>query len=356
MEMMNTKKIVGVSVISFLVFATLSPLFIQKVHATAMAQTYIRLDRVKASTATTGLVCATTSAVNGTEAKVAVTFPTGFTLGAFGTFAVATTNIPNGATVWPGITAPAGAGDIVGQTVTFASSDLAINTQYCFRWTNSAAVTTGTAGNDKTGTVITQTGAAATIDSGNYAVSVISNDQIGVTATVPLTYSMILDNTGISLGNLSTTTTSSAGNNVTIATNAGAGWIAWVSGTNGTTSNGALHSTVANADISAPGSSSDNTPTDLASTTGYVLDVDVTDSATAGTGTVSQAANFGAEFNGTNTTSGGSITTLLQPIAAANGVTDGDILSLKVRAKISALQPAASDYADTLTVVSTGRF
>lgn len=355
---MFKEKIIRISVLIFFVSVLVLPIFsLQKdVQATAMAQTYMRLDRVKASTPTTGLICATTSSVNGTEAKVAVTFPTGFTLGAFGTFAVATSNLPNGATIWPGITAPAGAGDIVGQTVTFASTDLAINTQYCFRWTSTTAISTGTAGNDKPGIVTTQTSAPATIDSGNYAVSVITNDQIGVTATVPLTYSMTLDTTTIALGTLSTTTTSSTGNNVTIATNAAAGWIAWVSGTNGTTSLGALHSTVANSDISAPGASSDNTPTDLASTPGYVLDVDVTDSGTAGTGTVSQASNFGAEFNGTNTTSGGSITTLLQPIAAANGVTDGDILSLKVRAKITALQAAASDYADTLTVVSTGRF
>ena len=151
-------------------------------------------------------------------------------------------------------------------------------------------------------------------------------------------------------------TPSSTARTATIATNAASGWITWVQGTNGNTSNGALSSTSTGATIPAPGSSTDNTPTDLASATGYVLDVDITTDATNGSGTVTQASNFGAEFNGTNATSGGSVSTLLQPIAAANGTTDGDVLTLTARAKITATQAAATDYADTLTVVAAGRF
>jgi hypothetical protein len=75
-----------------------------------------------------------------------------------------------------------------------------------------------------------------------------------------------------------------------------------------------------------------------------------------GTGTVSQAAGYGAEYNGTNSTSGGALSTTFQPIAAANGTTDGDVLTLIERAKITAVQAAATDYTDTLTVVAAGRF
>jgi hypothetical protein len=84
--------------------------------------------------------------------------------------------------------------------------------------------------------------------------------------------------------------------------------------------------------------------------------VNVTTDSGTGTGTVSQASNFGAEYNGTNTTSGGTLSTTFQPIAAANGTTDGDVLTLIERAKISAVQAAATDYTDTLTVVAAGRF
>ncbi len=326
------------------------------VEAGTLSPIYIRLDRVKASTATTGLVCATTpSADNGTEASVKVTFPTGFTVSTTtSNWTVATTSIPSGATAWPGIgTATAASG----QDVTFPSNALGTSTLYCFRWTNSAALSNSSAGDSKSGVITTQTSAPATIDSGNYAVSVISDDQISVTATVPLIFTLALSGNTMPLGTLSTSTvTSSTARTLTIGTNGIAGWIAWIQGTNGTSTIGALHSTIANADINAPGSCADNTPSDLASTTGYVVDVDITTDSSNGTGTVSQASNFGAEYNGTNTTSGGSPCTAMQPIAASNGTTDGDVLTLTARAKVTAYQAAASDYADTLTVVATGRF
>lgn len=324
-----------------------------RAQAGSFTSTMLRLDRMKASTATTGLVCATTSADATTEADVQVTYPVGFVLGAFGTFTVATTNIPSGATAWPGI---ATATNVTGQIVTFPSGALAASTQYCFRWIDPAAVTTGTAGNDKIGTVITRTSGAVPIDTGTYAVAVISDDQMSVTASVALTFSFALSGNTMPLGTLSTgTTTSSTSRTATIGTNAAAGWISWVNGSGGNTANGALTSISTGATIPAPGSSTDNTPTDLAGTTGYVLDVDITTDG-GGSGTVTQAANFGAEFAGANTTSGGSVSTLLQPIAASSGTTDGDVLTLTARAKITATQAAASDYADTLTVVAAGRF
>lgn len=340
----------------YLIFGYFFPLLRpSSVGAGTFSSTYIRLDRVKAATATTGLVCATTpSSDNGTENDVQVVFPASFTVSTTtGNWTVATTNLPSGATAWPGIGTATAASS---QTVTFPSSNLSTSTLYCFRWTNTAALTNSSAGNDKTGTVTTRTSSPATIDTGNYALSIISEDQISVTATVPLIFSMALSGTTMPLSTLSTSsTTSSTSRTTTFATNAAAGWIAWINGTNGNSSLGALHSTTAGVDITAPGSSTDNTPTDLASNTGYVIDADITTDG-AGTGTVSQAANFGAEFNGTNSTSGGSVSTLLQPYAASNGTTDGDVITLTARAKITATQAAASDYSDTLTVVAAGRF
>ncbi len=341
----------GYSIVSifFLLAVLVLPLFFaQTVQAGNFQQVYVRPDRLKASTATTGLVCAEPQTA-ATEVDVQVVFPTGFTVSTTtGDWTVTTTNLPSGATIWPGIgTATAASG----QTVTFPSTDLVVGTLYCFNWSSSAALTTSTAGNDKTGTITTRTSGPATIDSSGYALSIVSDDQIVVTATVPATFSFALSgNTDTFSGNLSTTTASTSGRTVTISTNAAAGWVAWVK-----SANAALNSAGTGASIATAGSV-DNSPTDLASTTGYVLDVDITTDSGTGTGTVTQASNYGAEYAGSNSTSGGTLSTTFQPIAASSGTTDGDVLTLIERAKITAVQAAATDYTDTLTIVAAGRF
>lgn len=318
------------------------------VKAGNFEQVYIRLDRLEASTATGGTVCAQADTV-GTEVDVQVVFPTGFTVNSTASnWTVTTTSLPSGATAWPGINT---ASAVSGQTVTFPSTDLTVSTLYCFNFSGTSTLTTGTAGNDRTGTVTTRATGPTTIDSSSYALSIVSDDQIVVTATVPATFSFALSgNTDTFTGNLSTTTTSTSGRTVTIATNAASGWVAWVR-----SANAALNSASTGASIATAGSV-DNSPTDLASSTGYVLDVNITTDSGTGTGTVSQASNYGAEYNGTNTTSGGTLSTSFQPIAASNGTTDGDVLTLIERAKITAVQAAATDYTDTLTVVAAGRF
>ena len=304
---------------------------------------------MKASTATTGLVCVTTpSSDNGTEADVQVTFPTGFTVsGTASNWTVATTNLPSGATAWPGINT---ASSVSSQTVTFPSTNLSTSTLYCFRWTGGTTLTNSSAGSDKTGSITTRTSGPATIDSGNYATAVISDDQIAVTATVSTTFSFALSGNSESIGTLSTSSvTSASGVTATITTNASAGWIAWLK-----SANAALSSSASGGSIATPGSI-DNAPSSLAGQSGYVVDVDITTDATGG-GTVSQASDFGAEYAGANTNEGGDLSTTLQPIAANNGTANGDILTLIARAKASGNTPAASDYADTLTVVAAGRF
>ena len=342
--------------IAFL-FAALS-ITTESVQAATLPIAYVRLDRVKASTATTGLVCAKTpsSMTAGTEATVKVTFPTGFTVSSTaGNWTVSTTDIPSGTSAWPGITT---ASSVSGQDVTFPSSDLTTtDTTYCFRWTGGTTLTNSTAGNDKSGVITTQATGPVAIDTANYAVSVIAEDQISVTATVPLIYSMALSGTSMPLGTLSTSSvTSSTARTLTIATNAAQGWIAWIKGANGSSTIGQLTSTVTSASIVAPSTCADNTPSSLAAQAGYVVDVDITTDSGTGTGTVTQASGFGAEYAGADSSSGGSPCTTLTPVGASSGTTDGDILTLTARAKVSAVQAAATDYADTLTVVSTGRF
>lgn len=357
--MQRKNHLTGLATLLVFVFSLVAPMvFVNKAEAANLQRTIVRFDRLAASTVTSGQVCAqpqTTSAVN---VDVQVTFPTGFTVSTTaGNWAATTANILSGSTAWPGITTATAT--VSSQTVTWTYSGnqtLTAGTLYCFIWTNTAALTTGTAGNDKVGSVTTRTTAAATIDSGSYATSIVSNDQIVVTATVPSTFTFTLPvNTDTFTTNLGTTTVSTNGRTATIATNAASGWVAWVK-----SANAALNSVSTGATIATAGSV-DNTPSDLASVTGYVLDVNYTDSAT-GTGTITQAANFGQEYAGGNNsdtvggTAGGALSTTFQPIAASSGTTDGDSLVLVERAKISAVQAAAADYTDTLTVVAAGRF
>jgi hypothetical protein len=340
----------------------LAPFFlIEKAEAVGFTQAYVRFDRMSSTTVTTGMICAKTSSTLSTYRKLEVTFPdensaTDFvvstTAANWQSSNLSTSNI-DGNTAWPDIanTTASISGNIVTWTHTADQTLNSANT-YCFRWTNTAALTTPTTAgaSDLVGTVRVLTSGGSELMNSKYSTAVIANDQIVVSATVPPIFSFALSGNTDSIGTLSTTTASSAGKTVTIATNAAAGWIAWVKSATAT-----LSSVSTGASIATAGTV-DDTPSDLASVTGYVLDTNITTDSATGTGTVSQAAGYGAEYNGTNSTSGGALSTTFQPIAAANGTTDGDVLTLIERAKITAVQAAATDYTDTLTVVAAGRF
>jgi hypothetical protein len=338
-----TKRIAVLEIFSLFLLVLLPLLTANQAEAASHQQTWVRLDRMAASATTGGMVCVKTAVADVTESNVAVTFPTGFGVNATASnWTTTTTNLPVGATAWLGIGT---ATNVTGQVVTFPSSNLTANTLYCFNFASASTLTNhATPAANYTGTV------ASGGNSSSYATAIISNDQIVVTATVPATFSFALSANADSLGTLSTTTVSSTGVTATIGTNAASGWVAWVK-----SANAALNSAGTGASIPTAGSV-DNSPTDLTSVTGYVLDVNITTDSATGTGTVSQAADYGAEYNGTNTTSGGTLSTTFQPIAASSGTTDGDVLTLIERAKISAVQAAATDYTDTLTIVAAGRF
>lgn len=354
------QKAAALEVFSLLLVIALPILLSNRAEAAGFSQVYVRLDRLKSSTATGGLVCAD-PVTSATEVDVQVTFPTGFTVNSTATnWDVNTTDIPSGTTAWPGIGTEATA--VSGQTVTFSSTDLTHTGAviYCFNFVATSTLTThATPANNYTGTITTRASGPTNIDSSSYALSIISDDQVVITASVPATFSVAftdgadpdgLANTDSFTTNLSTTTASTYGMTVTIGTNAASGWVAWVK-----SANAALNSASTGASIPTAGTV-DNDDTDLTSTTGYVLDVDITTDSGTGTGTVTQASGYGLEYAGADTTSGGTLSTTFQPIAASNGTTDGDVLTLIERARISAVQAAATDYTDTLTIVAAGRF
>ena len=334
--------------LSAAVMLTLSialPLFSSNpAHAADLSGTLVRFDRMQTSTATTGTVCAKPTTA-GTEASVVVTFPTSYTLGTAANFTVSTTNLawPSGGTAWLGIGT---ATNVTGQAVTFPSTDLVVGTLYCFNWANSAAVTiksSATANNS--GTVTTQTSAPATIDSSGFTTASISGDQIAVSASVSSTFSFALSGTSDNLGGLTTGSVSSSPTprTATVSTNAKNGWNVWAKD-----ANTGLTSTTASATIASttPGSNS----TLAAGTPGYNMGVTFTQAGGSGTITVA------APFVGTATGQGGGLDTTLRSIASSGGTADTAVLTLKNNAAIGNTTAAASDYADTITVVGAGLF
>lgn len=325
--------------------AIVTPLFIsQLTHAASLQQVFVRFDRMKISTATTGTVCAK-PASTATEANVKVTFPTGYTLGSDTDFTVDTTNTawPSGGTAWTSINTATG---VSGQDVTFPSGDLTPGTLYCFNWTSTAAVTTkSSATNSNLGSVTTQTSAPADIDTAQYTTATITDDQIVVTATVPSTFSFALSGNTDALGTLGTGAVSSSPTprTATVNTNAKNGWMVWAKDANTGLTSASASKTIAS---TTPGTNS----TLSAGTEGY--NTGVTNSQVGGSGTITVAA----PFVGNATGKGGGLDTSLRSLASSNGTADTAVLTLTNNVAISPTTAAATDYTDTITVIGAGLF
>ncbi len=325
--------------------------FATPASAASLSNTYIRLDRIAASTATSVRVVFKTSAVNGTEAKVVVDFDTGssFTVNTTQTITTAACASETGFTALPTGTTLAATGDNSAKSVTVtAVSDLAVSTTYCFDLTSTTAVTTPTAG-IYTGNVATQTAGSAAIDNIDVAERIIANDQIVVNASVPPSFTFALSgNTDTIPAINSGTISSSTGRTVTITTNASKGWIAWVRSLNGGLTSASASKTILTTQVGSAAH------TLSASAEDYALDVDLTTDA-AGGGTVT----IDSFYNGASTSAGGGIdNTKLRPIASSNGTAggSGDVLTLIERASAAVDTPAANDYTDTLTVIGAGSY
>lgn len=344
-------KIVALLAIFTLLFQFLFP-FLQPAQAASLTDSYIRLDRMRVSTSNINtLVVFTVPAGNSaTEDRVTVTFPssTYITVGASPT--VSATGCPAGTTALPGTLSAASSGQAV--TVT-GVTNLSASTAYCFFISTGISSTATPIPNSPVSagvtTIETKSDATTVVDSTSVGLKTVSDDRVVVNATVPPYLQLTLSGNSDSLALDQTAIASSATpRTVSISTNGSKGWLAWVKSTNA-----GLLSAAASKTITSAGTVN-GTPTTLsAGSEDFVLDTDLTtDSATAGTGTVSLAG----EYNGSGSNQGGTLTTGYNLIATANGPSDGDVLTLNFRSTISALTPAANDYTDTLFIVGAGNF
>jgi hypothetical protein len=344
-----------------------APVFIGVAHAAPPPQlvsAFVRLDRHKALTATGGTICAKTNTLAqtpllGSENDFQITFPTqgtgtDFVVNATATnWTVTTTNLPAGATAWPGIgTATA----VSGKTVTFPSTALSASTLYCFNFVGTSTLTNGSSGNSLTGTIHTRTsgGSPAIINETNYATAIIADDQIVVSAVVPPNFIFSLGgNTDAFTSNLDPLNIiSTTGVTFSVITNAKSGWIGWVKD-----SQQGLTSATAGYTIPTAGSVDGATTTLVANgaTEGYVLDADIITDAVGGC-----TVGIDPEYDGPATSDGGTLSANFQPVAACTGIppatSNGDTVKLIERATIAGGTPAGSDYTDIITVVAAGNF
>lgn len=326
-------------------------LLMQQASAASLTNTYVRLDRMKAATATTvRLVFRVPTGNTGTEENLKITVDDSFTVATSGqTGATAACVSETGATALPGTLVFGGnnTGGQKGLTVS-GITNLSATTTYCVDFTKVDALTNPSAGLT-TATVATFTSGAALIDSTGVALRVITDDQVVVSAVVGSTFNFVLDaNTTSFTANLdSGAVRSTTGRTVTITTNATNGWITWIKDANQGLTSAAASKTIATS------GTVDGSPTTLsAGTEGYVLDIDLTADA-AGGGTVTLAG----EYNG-GANAGGTLSGTYQPGASSNGTAggSGDVLTFVGKAAIAGDTPAANDYTDTWTIIGAGTF
>jgi hypothetical protein len=173
------------SALKFPLFAAIlfsGTFFIQPVFAGDFGQVFIRLDRTQVSQPTGGLICATAETA-GVESKVEVAFPNGFSVNSgSANWTVGTSDIPNNATAWPGIST---ASAISSQTVTFPSSDLNTGILYCFTFSENNTLTNNSSATaNNLATITTRNAANGIIDQKGISLPNLISDHVTVSARV----------------------------------------------------------------------------------------------------------------------------------------------------------------------------
>jgi hypothetical protein len=272
-----------------------------------------------------------------------------------GLWTVNTSNLDTGQTAWPGIGVASTA--VAGKVVTFASTALSVSTLYCFNFGDAThlPLTTSSAGAAETtqGNIATYTSGAALINQTTYSESIITNDQVVVSAIVPPSFSFALSgNTDAFTTNLTpATVVSTTGRTITIITNAASGWIVWAEDANSSGGKGALNSATAGHKIAAINGNAPGTASATLTTTNENYGLGVTIN-TNSSGTLA----LNAAYDGTSTKAGTLDPVAYYPIASATSPANGDVINLNERANSIATTPEASDYTDTITYTGAGEF
>ena len=347
----KTKKITLAAAALLLLAPSLLVLVPGRSNAATLTTTYVRLNRVKAATATSFRLVF--KAASSQTANVTIDFNgtdtgtsqwTNATPGGVvnATQTVSTSQcVTDGFTALPGSITAAGSGAVV--TISSVGATTSGQT-YCVDLTSSSAVTNPIAGEYHPTVAIGS-------DSTTIAVRTVAEDSIVVTATVPPSFNFQFNNTTTdAFGNLVTAGSSTTGKTITLTTNAASGWVVWAKSTQGATK-GSLHSTIASKFITSASSLGSASHALGSNVEDYGLATTInTDASGGGTVTVDPA------YDGSSTKLGVLDSQNFRPIASADGTTTGDIINVLERASITGATPAANDYTDTITFIGAGNF
>lgn len=326
-------------------------------EAAQLNQAGIRLGRLGIS-ATTGNDVLVTFKLNTTPTSVSrirIAFPVGFTI-TNGTPTVSTSGFPQTPT---GITAPPGTltatasstnRDIIVSGLTSAS--LNSTTLYGF------IIPAGTVQNPATAgmyspMVESQNSDGSTIDSSLTPVYITgaspNADQVTVTASVAPNFSFSLSANSDTVPQADPTTTqTSTGVNMFVATNSPLGYTAYVK-----SANAALTSATSPGTPISTGTFDGTADTHSPGTTNYTFVPTTGAACSSCTGTLTYNGEYliadgtrGGAFNGTNFAS----------FVSRNGYTSLDTINLKERVTVANTVGYANDYTDTLTIVAAGNY
>ena len=360
----KSKKIISLVVIFMVLFFTFYPaLQTQAAALTAVSDT---MSRMKDTTLSDHTIKFTTSAGRSAIGDtITITFPTGFTIGsvAFGDI-----DLSNGATTGyeteQTLAAAAGLGvwgaSFTGQVLTLthptdATGHIAATNKVVVEIGDNA---TGGAGNNQiTNQTVAQNNTDSTIeiagnnsfDTGSFAVEIVANDQVTVSASVDPSITFSLSANATDFGVLAPAVVDTATTNITltIGTNAANGYKIYANDAgNGT--NPGLARTVPSAAIIGSADSSYNTTYDL-------------DGAGAGYGiyTVDTEtdADIAADYDHTDVSNevGGLTITQKQYAEYVTGMTADHTIVVKHKAKAATFTGAGA-YTDTITWVATANF
>ncbi|MBI4948013.1 hypothetical protein HY844_00420 [Candidatus Berkelbacteria bacterium] len=188
-------------------------------------------------------------------------------------------------------------------------------------------------------------------DTGTISTNIVNEDQVTVTASVDSSLACTVDNTSTAFGTFVVNTIDTASSTITwtVSTNATSGYALTVRD-QGNGTNPGLYSAAAGYLIGSADNSFNNAGDLGALSIGYGLQGTKTDG-DAG----SAATTVAATYNVTGNNVGGFERTATT-LASATGPVANATVTSTLKAKISGLVPAGSDYTDTLTYVCTAIF
>lgn len=224
-------------------------------------------------------------------------------------------------------------------TVTITGVDnLTGGTKYGVRIADGATAKLGSpvAGNNIKVTITTNNG-STDIDSGTYAVSILSDDQVLVSASIEVTLSVSLDTTSVNLGTLDATNINKGAVVSTVSTSAASGYVSLVKYDNTLTS-----------------PASDTIPDTAGGTIVAGASSEYGVSTSDASNTITQWSPASCT-TGATTSNASALTTTFQSFASNTVGATNEATTLCFMATVTATQ-APGTYTSTATLVTTGRF